>query len=305
MKTILLQILKPGLQTTIQDQGRFGYQAYGVSTSGVMDQQSASQANYLVGNNSDTPVLEITLLGPTIEIMSDCQIALTGANLSPKINGELIALYETLNIAAGSVLSFGRIQNGCRCYLAIRGEWQMEKWLGSFSAAVPSTIRLPKNSFLKKGSILLIKAKDAIPKRKIEENLRPSFLNKIELRVLAGPEFELFSKQNIAHFFSTTFQLSSDSNRMGYRLINKLITFQKKKELISSGIVKGTIQITNSGQPIILMADAQTTGGYYRIANVITADLDRLAQLKPGDELRFVLVEMEEATRALIGEKYS
>ena len=294
MSLITLHFLKTGLQTLIQDSGRIGYQSYGVPVSGVMDKKSAALANELVGNPSDAPVIEITLLGPKIEIEGECQIAITGADLSPKINNQTIPLYTTVTVKNGDMLSFGAIKNGCRAYLAIGGEWQLSKWLNSYSAVPYAGKEATPKSVIEKGQQLTIKTSKRGIKKSIPKSEQPIYNNSQRIRVLPGPEFEEFSPYTIAYFFSRGYKLTNDSNRMGYRLDGNLIDFKPKREVISSGIIPGTIQITSSGQPVILMADAQTVGGYYRIANVISADMDKLAQLKPGEEVWFSLIRLAE-----------
>ena len=286
-KTIKIHFIKSGLQTLIQDEGRRGHEAFGVPVSGVMDLKAYRLANSLVGNLEGSPVLEITLLGPTIEFQEAAQIAITGANLSPKINNIEVPIYQTLDIPKGGMLSFGRVQNGCRAYLAINGIWKIKKWLDSFSAFPFDDGEATPDSFIKKGDILTIESQKYFSIKKIEKDHYPIITASPSIRVMAGPEFEKFTRKDIASFFSSEYTISSESNRMGYKLCEQLPDFQPIKEVISSGIVPGTIQITNAGQPIILMKDAQTTGGYARMANVISEDLDVLAQLKPGDELRF------------------
>lgn len=289
--------LKPGLQTLIQDKGRIGYQSYGVPISGVMDGKSAALANELVGNDLDTPVLEIALLGPTIKITGACQIAITGANLSPKVNTKPIPLYETIDLKNGDLLKFGGAKNGCRAYLAIRGNWQLKKWLNSYSALPYSGAIATPESYIQKDTILSVQTKTRIPKKIVPLERRPKFPSSLNVRVLPGPEFEYFSNYTIGYFFSKAYRLTQESNRMGYRLDTMLVDFKPTKEVISAGIMPGTIQITSAGQPVILMRDAQTVGGYYRIANVITEDLDKLAQLKPGDKVAFSLIRLEELTQ--------
>ncbi len=294
MSKTKLHFKKAGLQTLIQDQGRVGYQSYGVPVSGVLDKKAASIANELVGNPPENPVIEITLLGPTIEIEGDCQIAITGANLSPKINQKVVPCYTTINVKSGDKLSFGAIKNGCRAYLAIGGAIQIPKWLESYSALPYSGKAATPNSLIEKGTTVTIETVPPISIKNIKEEDQPNYDNQIRVRVLPGPEFEEFSPYTIAYFFSRGYKITNESNRMGYRLDATLIDFKPKREVISSGIVPGTIQITSAGQPVILMADAQTVGGYYRIANVVTEDLNKLAQLKPGDKVWFSLIRLEE-----------
>ena len=287
--TTTLHIKKAGLHTSIQDIGRISYQEFGVPSGGVMDREAANTANWLVGNPKNTPLLEITLMGPTIHIQGSAQIALTGANLSPQLNQGTIPMYETLTINKEATLSFGKAINGCRTYLAVGGDWQVHQWLGSSSAATTNTAILTPDSLLQKNSQLQIQPRLFLPKRVQDIGLRPIYSDLAFIKVMPGPEFDLFSPYAIASFFSQTYTISNDSNRMGYRLIGKKLIVELKQEVISSGIVPGTIQISNSGQAILLMRDAQTTGGYPRIANVIRKDLDMLAQLKPGAKIRFEL----------------
>lgn len=293
-----LHFLKAGLQSLVQDQGRMGYQAYGVAVGGFLDEGAAKMANWLVGNELGGPVLEITLMGPAIAFGEDCQIALTGANLSPRLNGKALPMYESLHIPAGSMLDFGRPLNGCRAYLAVGGKWQLPQWLGSYSAAPQTLAWLTPESVIKKNSLLRIRTRPPIPPRCIPEKYRPQYGKWQDIRVLPGPEFGQFSRFAIGHFFSYTYPISPQSNRMGYRLQGKIADFHPKEEIISSGIVPGTIQVSNEGQPIVLLADAQTSGGYSRIANVISADMPLLAQMKPGDEVHFVPVSLPQAEKA-------
>ena len=285
-----LHFLKSGLQTTIQDLGRHGVQDLGIPINGAMDKASAQLANQLVGNNANSPVLEITLLGPKIQFEGQCQIAITGADLSAEINGNTIPLFRTINIEHGDELSFGKPLTGCRAYLAINGKWDIQSWLGSFSASATNTAQTTPDSIIVKDQILeIIRGKDQ-PIITISESERPSLSIEAPIKVYPGPEFEAFSTIEKQGFFGDSFTIGQDSNRMGYRLKEALNGYTKKEEVISSGVIPGTIQITNSGQPIVLMADAQTTGGYPRIANVSSTELDRLAQFKPGDTVRFELI---------------
>ena len=288
---------KAGIQTLIQDEGRIGYQSYGVPISGALDKKAARLANKLVGNSPNTPVLEMALLGPSIKITGDCQIAITGADLGPKLNEKPIPLYQTIHLEDGDLLTFGGAKKGCRAYLAIKGNWQIAKWLNSYSALPYSGDAATPNSLIQKGTSLQIETTGISPIRSIPKADQPGFPKSVRIRVLPGPEFDEFSNYTIAYFFSRGYQLTNDSNRMGYRLNANLIDFKPKREVISSGIIPGTIQITSAGQPVILMADAQTVGGYYRIANVVSDDLDKLAQLKSGDEVWFSLVRLEEVIK--------
>ena len=293
-QTTIFKFLKTGLHTTIQDAGRLGQQHLGIPTGGVLDHQAAQTANWLVGNPLDSPVLEITMMGPSIQIQAPCQIALTGAHLSPTLNQKRIKHYRTISIQKPSILNFGALKSGCRTYLAIRGTWQVRPWLSSYSAASTNSSQLTPDSVFKVNSQFMIVAPNFIEPRKIKKANRPVYNNHLHVRVLAGPEFKQFSKINIATFFSQIYTISNQSNRMGCRLEGRFLDADQRTELISSGIVPGTIQITHAGQPILLMKDAQTTGGYPRIATIIVEDLDKIAQLKPRDTLQFSLIQLKD-----------
>ena len=292
-------IIKSGLWTTVQDLGRMGFQAQGVPANGVMDKTSAKIANWLVGNPLESPVLELTLLGPKIEITGTCQMAITGADLRPKLDGRLCSMNQTITIEGKKILSFGKKVHGSRAYIAIRGNWPMRQWLGSASATAFDSNILTPDSILQKNTILHIEAEGRIEQRIISTELLSETFRRSSIRVLPGPDFEAFSVYSIGYFFSRAYAITKDSNRMGFRLDASIIDFKPNREVISSGTVPGTIQVTNAGQPIILMADAQTSGGYFRLGNVISADFDSLAQKSPGDSIRFELVKAEEALEAL------
>lgn len=283
-RILTLSFLKPGLQTTVQDLGRLGWQEYGVPVSGAMDKKSFNLANYLVSNPPGNPCLEITLLGPEIHFDADGLIAITGAHLSPKINGRTIKLNHPNKIYAGDILSFGKYTSGCRSYLSVHGEWMRERWLGSCSE-VPYTNDVPGlPPPITKNTKIEIKY-TGLPEREVTAYIHRE--QRSSIRIIPGPEYNQFSSQAQQAFFSGSYTISNQSNRMGYRLTEKLKNGIPQEELISSGTVPGTIQVTQSGQIIVLMADAQTTGGYPRFGVVVSEDLDILAQKKPGDKIEF------------------
>lgn len=291
VKLLNINIKRAGLHTTIQDLGRPAYQSSGIPLGGALDQKAAIQANYLVDNPLDTPTLEITLLGPKLHFPERCQIALTGADLSAKINGQAILQYQTIEVQAGDNLSFGKANLGCRAYLAIRGQWLVKKWLGSASWATQHGTKLTPDSKLAPGQTLQITAPENINPRQLSTKHYHYLSDTSPLGVVPGPEFIEFDRETIARFFAQPYQLGTASNRMGCRLEPALSTYSWPKENLSSGIVPGTVQITNEGQAIVLLADAQTVGGYPRIVNLTEESLQRIAQLRPGSELRFTLVD--------------
>lgn len=288
-----VKCLKTGLYTSIQDEGRFGVQDQGIPISGALDKSSMRIANQLVGNLPNSPVLEMTLFGPRLKFEGQGQIAITGANMKATLNGKRVENYITLNIKSGDLLEFHNTDFGCRTYMSIGGQWQVQNWSNSFSA-LPSLMEEPglparlvdDYSF----TVAINQMQELIS---YPERNRPLFSECYVIRVVTGPEFDQFEIEVIQDFFDRIFVIHGDSNRMGYRLKDNLQDYVPSGEEISSGIVIGTVQISNAGKPIILMADAQTTGGYPRIANVISDDLEIVAQLKPGDELKFMLVSLE------------
>lgn len=290
-KLLSIHIERAGLHTTIQDFGRPSYQSSGIPLGGALDRRAAIQANYLVDNPLDAPVIEVTLLGPKLNFSNNCQLALTGADLSAKLNGQLISRYKTIGIKAGDHLSFGKANLGCRAYLAIRGRWIVTEWLGSASWATQHGAQLTPDAKLDAGNVLKIEIPENITPRQLSAKHYRYLQDEGPLDVLPGPEFDQFDRKTIARFFAQSYQLGANSNRMGCRLEPKLEGHHWPKENISSGIVPGTVQITNEGQAIVLLADAQTIGGYPRIVNLTEESLQRIAQLKPGEGLRFCLMD--------------
>jgi len=293
MTKVKLIIKKSGLYTTIQDSGRSGFQSMGVPVSGPMDRNSAELANQIVGNKSAEPVIEITLHAPEIELTGNCIVAITGADLSAKINGESIDLNKAISAQSGDTLTFGKPIKGARAYLAVLGDWKIKKWLGSASPAPIESEALTPNSVLKKDSIIEIDIKNKKVTSPLQLELT-EITNLIE--VSKGPEFSAISEHCINHLLNNEHVISSESNRMGYKLESRLKDFETQSDMISSGIIPGTVQLTTSGQPIILLADSQTIGGYPRVLVVRDHALDSIGQLKPGDTLQFVLKDKKNLT---------
>ena len=217
---IRIHFESPGLHTSIQDLGRPGLQSSGIPLGGVMDRSAAMSANHLVDNPVDAPVLEITLLGPKIHFQAPCQIAICGADLAPKLNGQAIKNNETINVEQGSILRFMRPLKGCRAYLAIGGKWLVQQWLGSTSLATVHWQQLTPQSKVEKNSMLEIVPKPFVGKRRLNHDPLAAISQVTPIKVLPGPEFDGFERAIIAQFFSTTFKITPASNRMGYRLKN-------------------------------------------------------------------------------------
>jgi biotin-dependent carboxylase-like uncharacterized protein len=300
----MIEVIKPGLFTTIQDQGRRGYQADGVGIAGAMDSLALAAGNLLVGNPEGAAGLEMTILGPTLRFARETLFAVTGADLAPRLNGSPLANWTAHLAPPGSILSFGGRQSGVRAYLAVAGGIDVPVVMGS-----RSTYLLGRFGGLEGRPV---KAQDRLPvgsptqaRKPLEglafpENLRPPYQRNPQLRVVLGPFQDFFSAEGLAEFLSGEYLITSNSDRMGYRLQGKAITRQKTGELITCGLANGTIQVPPNGQPIILLADRQTIGGYPIIATVIHADLPLVAQCAPGDAVRFAAVSPDEGRKAYL-----
>lgn len=298
-----IKIKRPGLLTLIQDNGRYGYQQFGVPVSGVMDSFSHRVANILLGNNEDEAVLEITIVGPEIEFMENSLIAITGGNLSPALNGEPISMWESVCVKKGDILSFSGIKNGCRGYIAFAGGIQVEKVMESRSTYVKAKIGGLHGESLKSGDVLKIGDLEedltSTKYRKLPNKYIPTYSKEFEVRVVLGPQDDYFTENAVDKFLSTAYKVTNECDRMGYRLEGEAIAHIDGGDIISDGINFGAIQIPSHGQPIIMMSDRQTAGGYTKIANVISVDLPKIAQAKPGDSIRFKKVTIYEAQELL------
>jgi biotin-dependent carboxylase-like uncharacterized protein len=292
-----LHVLNPGLLTMLQDHGRTGFEDRGVPPSGALDELSFAIANALVGNPAGTGALEFTLIGGQFRVgQGGCVIAVTG-DMEVFIDDQPVAPYQCHVLRSDAVLKVGRALSGARGYLAVAGGFAVEPVLNSVSTLMRGALGGFAGRALAKGDDLsLASASQFLPLAAREPAQR--FLPQREhqpLRVVLGPQEGHFSAEEIQRFLSETFQVSGQSDRMGYRLTGPVIKHLKGFNIISDAISTGSVQIPGSGQPIIAMHDRQTTGGYPKIATVIRADLARLGQLKPGDALSFAQVTVEDA----------
>lgn len=296
-----MKVVKAGLCTTIQDIGRIGYQQYGVPVSGVMDEFAFRVANFLVGTDENNAVLEIPYLGPTLEFDFDITIAITGANLSPKINGQDIAMWKSINIRKGDVLTFSTIRSGARAYLAFSAEIDVPFVNGSKSTLLKSRLGGFEGRQLKIGDILNFKNPKLVAKRKIlASKYIPEYLKNEEIRVVLGPQDDYFTEKGINTFLNSEYEVTKEADRMGMRLEGEAIEHKNKADIISDAAVFGSIQVPGNGKPIILLADRQTTGGYTKIATVIKAELPKLAQMTTGNKIKFRKLTVEEAEQEYI-----
>jgi antagonist of KipI len=309
-----LRIIRPGLLTTVQDLGRPGYQHLGVVVSGAMDALALRVANLLVGNAQGAGGLEITLLGPTIHFESDQLIALTGADLSPTLNGQPASMHRPIAVRAGTLLAFGAARAGSRAYLAVAGGLAVPLVLGSRSTYLRAGLGGWHGRALRAGDELPVGDSTTIGQQLREllaptaaprawaaarwtpgPTLCPTPRLKSLIRAMRGPEYEQFAPATQQAFWHKPFTITPAADRMGYRLFGPELRRETTAELLSSAVTFGTVQVPPGGQPIVLLGDAQTTGGYPRLAQVITADFGALAQAAPGQQLQFQEVSLAEA----------
>lgn len=292
-----VKVITPGIYTTVQDYGRFGYQKFGIATTGVMDEYSYTLANALVGNKRGEAALETTYLGPMLKFEEDMVIAIAGADISPKIDNVPINMHESYLVNAGSTLSFGRIKNGVRSYIAFGGEIDVDVVNGSKSTLVKSKIGGYEGRPLKaRDELNIIVNKNAVAGKKLSQEFYPEISKFNVMRVVLGPQEDYFTEYGIYKFFrSGGYTLSKNIDRMGIRLEGDSIELKDGADIISDGTVMGTVQIPSDGKPIILMSDRQTTGGYTKIATIIREDIAKIAQMGPMDKICFELVSIEEA----------
>lgn len=292
--TNTIEIIQPGPLTTVQDAGRYGFQKYGIGPSGVMDLRAYEAANFLVGNMQGEAVLEATLMGPTIRFAQETIFALTGADMMPSLDGQSVPMNRALCAKAGQTLRLQMAVEGCRGYLAFAGGIDVPRVLGSRSTNLKCALGGFQGRKLAAGDILPLS--DGMPGSEsyLQELATRSvtavpYPHEVTVRVIAGPQQDAFTRAGWRTFLHTPYQVSVNSDRMGCRLEGAVIEAKHGTDIISDGIVNGSIQVTAGGLPIILLADRQTTGGYAKIATVLSEDLPKLAQVRPGDVLRFTL----------------
>lgn len=301
MSTPALKVIQPGMLSTIQDRGRYGYQRYGMPTAGAMDTFALRAANALLGNDDNAACIEATVLGPRIEILSDTSIAITGANVSPRLDSEPIPMWQPVAASKGSRLELRGPKDGMRGYLAIVGGIDVPKIMGSRATYMKAAIGGVEGRPLRAGDIL--NALEETPGasatvRHIPTEAIPRYGSAHELRVVLGPQRAAFTQAGIDTFLSETYTVSIHSDRMGYRLEGKPIEHADGPDVISDGTPLGTIQVPGDGQPIILLSDRGTTGGYTKIATVISTDISKVAQAMPGHSVKFRAISVEEAQEA-------
>ena len=298
-----IQVQEPGLLTTVQDLGRDGFGPLGVSPSGAADPISLRLGNRLVANPESAAALEMTLLGGTFLFPEGAILALTGSDFVASLDGTVVDLWTSVDVRPGQTLRVGPARSGARCYLCVGGGIAVKPFLGSSSTHILTGLGGFEGRPLQKGDVLHIaSATGSFRKRTIAPQARNHLSPRHVLLVTPGPQSNWFSESSLSEFYRETYRVGEQSNRMGLRLEGKAVTQNSPGEMITEGVSLGAVQVTHGGLPIILFVEQQTTGGYPKIANVISADLHRVGQLRPRDEIRFEQVTFE-AARSLLMEQ--
>lgn len=292
--TATLTVLAPGPLTTMQDGGRQGWLRYGVPESGALDPRAMAVANALVGNRPETAALEMTLAGCTLAVAGGrVRIAIAGADMAMAIDGTAVPGERSHTLVPGAVVRIGGARSGARAYLAASGGFAATPVFGSVAVHLRSGIG---GRALRQGDVLDIAGDGpAGPDLRLDAEAPPA---PPRLRVVLGPQDDYFTADAIATLIAAEFTITAQSDRMGYRLAGPLLAHEKGFNIVSDGIAPGSIQVPGNGLPIILLADRQTTGGYPKIATVISADLPFLGQMRPSDAVRFAAVTLAQALEA-------
>jgi biotin-dependent carboxylase-like uncharacterized protein len=297
------EVLEPGILTTIQDLGRHGFSQFGVPPSGALDTFSYRAGNLLVGNQQDEASLETTVMGLKLKTLREVVIAITGGDLSPILNGEPLEMWRTHLLVEGDIVNFMKVRMGCRAYLAASGGLIFPQVMGSRSTYLSGKFGGLDGRTLKKGDILFapdIRSPLSHLGFRFPGDWIPHFDKDALLRVIPGPQNHHFTEKGFQTFSSSSYRVTPQCDRMGVRLDGPQIERRPDvdESIISEGLVAGAIQVPGDGKPIIILTEL-VTGGYTKIATVITTDLPKVAQLKPGDRVRFAPVSVEEAHQLL------
>jgi antagonist of KipI len=296
-----IQVQTPGLQTTVQDLGRDGFGPAGVSPSGAADRISLRVGNRLVGNDENAAGLEMMLLGGTFSFPNGAILALTGSDFGATLDDVRLDLGTSVEVRPGQTLRLGPTNSGARCYLCVQGRIEVKPFLGSASTHILSGLGGFEGRALRKGDVLRIgPAARPFRKRTIAPEASEHLSHRRILRVTAGPQADWFSESALRSFYAGSYRVGEQSNRMGLRLEGSAIAQRGGGQMITEGVSLGAIQVPAGGSPIILFVEQQTTGGFPKIANVIAADIHRVGQLRPRDEIRFEAVTFQTARTLLL-----
>jgi len=303
-----LRIIKNGILDTIQDEGRYGYQHSGINPGGAMDSIAMRVANMLAGNDVDEAVIEMHFPAAEIEFEATALIALAGADLSASVNGEAVPVLHPIIMQKGSILHFDKRETGSRVYLAVKGGFVADDWLNSKSTHLKVKAGGLNGRALQKNDRILLKQKypPIIPGKIQSFKILPWYAKTSDLyatniiRFIPGNEYSILDDESKQTLEKENMVISRESDRMGYRLLSETLQVINKKEMISSAVTRGTMQLLPGGDLIILMADHQTTGGYPRIGHMISADIPSLAQMQAGDKFSLQQISLANAERSLL-----
>lgn len=304
-----IDVIKPGALSTFQDLGRQGHQHLGIPVNGVMDERAHRVANARAGNPASAATLEITLMGPTLKFGAATVIAVSGADLDALIDDTPVPLDTAVAVMAGSELTFGKRRSGLRAYLAVRGGFAVDATMGSASTYTRGGYGGHAGRPLKKGDVLATHAHGDLGSARVRSG--NVFADDVALpadaplRMLPGREWQHFSEQARQSVVTAPYRVAPQSDRMGYRLEGEPLTLAQALEVPSEAVSFGSIQVPPDGQPIVLMADRQTTGGYPKIGHICAVDLPRLAQKMPGEIIRLQLVDLDTAQALLLSQERS
>ena len=296
-----MEVQAPGLLTTVQDLGRQGFGPVGVSPSGAADPISLRLGNLLVGNREGAAALEMMLLGGTFIFPHGAIVALTGSDFGAMLDDGKLGIGTSVRVRPDQTLHVGPTTSGARCYLCVRGGITVKLFLGSASTHILSGLGGFQGRPLRKGDVLRIgRAAKHFRKRAVAQRATENFSHRKILRVTPGPQASWFSESSLRAFYAGRYRIGEQSNRMGLRLEGAAVSQSGAREMITEGVSLGAVQVPAGGSPIILFVEQQTTGGYPKIANVISADLHRIGQLRPRDEIRFEQVTFDAARSLLV-----
>ncbi len=298
----MIEILDAGPLTTVQDLGRFGQLRHGIPPSGPVDRKAFALANRLAGNADRAAALECTLIGPRWRAHADCAIAVTGADMPIAINGAEAPRCTTLVLNAGDTVKIGAARSGVRGYIAFGGGLDVPLVMGSRSTYVRGGLGGFEGRALRKGDRLALLPAPLPERMRVGSDAVSGDLDEAEIRVILGPQADRFTDEGIAAFLGSPYEMLPQSDRMGARLHGAPITHAGGHDIVSDGIALGSVQVAGDGQPIVLLVDRQSTGGYTKLATVCSFDIGRIGQTRPGQSLRFRAIGVDEAHRFLASE---
>jgi len=301
-KVATFEVLESGILTTIQDLGRYGFSQFGVPPSGALDIFSLRVSNLLVGNEEEAG-LEITLMGLRIRALKEVVIAITGGDLSPTLNGEPVEMWRTHLLVQDDVIAFKKVSAGCRAYLSAGGGFVVPKMMGSSSTYLSGKFGGLEGRSLRRGDVLYTSNSSSSFDKlglRFPSDWIPSLEKEVLLRVIPGPQDHHFTERGFQTLTSSSYEVTPQCDRMGIRLEGPRIERRTDAEesIISEGLISGAVQVPGDGKPIIILTEL-VTGGYTKIATIISTDLPRVAQIKPGDRVKFKRISIEEARRLL------